>query len=253
MIGGFKIAFLPLCVVGCFAALLLAEEVMRRDRLSAPDWRRISTNWGLGLINLTLAAIVPASSLLAASWTGSGLLAGWPPALAFLILLLVRSLAAYWLHRSFHASRWLWRFHRVHHADTMIDCTTGLRNHPFELPATIVLAVLAVLALRPPLPVVAAVEAVLIIATFWQHAAIRLPEGLTRRLEWVMITPRLHVLHHAEARQDRDSNFGDIFSLWDRLFGTFSPPRAPLIKLGLEDEGHGAQSLAHQLASPFRK
>ena len=253
MIGGFKIAFLPLGVIGCFAALLLAEEVMRRDRLSTPDWQRISTNWGLGLVNWTLAAIVPASSLLAATWSGPGLLAGWPAALAFLTLLLVRSFAAYWLHRSFHASHWFWRFHRVHHADTMIDCTTGLRNHPFELPATMVLAVLAVLALRPPLPVVAAVEAVLVIATFWQHVAIRLPEGLAHCLEWVMITPRLHLLHHAQARQDHDSNFGDIFSFWDQLFGTFSPPRLAPIKLGLEGEKEGAQSLAHQLASPFRK
>lgn len=252
MIGDFKIAFLSLCVIGCFAALLLIEEAMRRDTLSAPNWHRISTNWGLGVVNWTVAAIIPASSLLAGAWSGPGLLASWPAAFAFPALLLVRSLAAYWLHRLFHVSRWLWRIHRVHHADTMIDCTTGLRNHPFELPATIVLAVLTVLALGPPLPVIAAVEAVLIMANFWQHAAIRLPDGLARRLEWVIITPRLHVLHHAQARQDHDRNFGDVISLWDRLFGTFGPPRSAPIEVGLPGEERSAQSLAHQLVTPFR-
>jgi sterol desaturase/sphingolipid hydroxylase (fatty acid hydroxylase superfamily) len=167
-------------------------------------------------------------------------------------LLLVRSLAAYWLHRMFHTAPWLWRIHRVHHADTAIDCTTALRNHFVELPFATMLAVLVILALGPPMPIVAAVEAVLVMANFWQHAAIRLPESLARRLEWVVITPRLHLLHHAQARQDHDTNFGDVFSLWDRLFGTFGAPRSVPITVGLPDEGPGAQSLAHQLASPFR-
>ena len=252
MIGGFKIGLLPLGVIACFAALLVAEELMRRGKMSPPDWPRITTNWGLGLASWLLAAMVPASSLIAALWTGPGLLARWPAPLAFLAFLLARSLTAYWLHRLFHAAPWLWRIHRVHHADTAIDCTTALRNHLFELPAVTVLAALVILALGPPMPIVAAVEAVLIMANFWQHAAIRLPEGLARRLEWIMITPRLHLLHHAQARQDHDSNFGDLLSLWDRLFRTFTPPRSAPINVGLLDEARGAQSLARQLASPFR-
>ena len=256
LIGGFKIAMLPLCVIAGFAALLLVEEIMRRDRASAPDWHRISVNWGLGLTNWALAALVPASSLLAAVWAGvraePGLLTGWPAAAAFLPLLLVRSLAAYWLHRWMHRSRWLWRIHRVHHADTAIDCTTGLRNHPFEALVVTLPTVALVLALGPPLASVAAVEAVLLIANFWQHAAIALPAAPARRLEWLVITPRLHLLHHSQAKQDHDRNFGDLFSLWDRMFGTFAPPRAEAITVGLADEGQTAQSLPQQLAAPFR-
>ncbi len=257
LIGSLKIVVLPLCVIACFAALMLAEEVIRRDRGSAPDWQRIGTNWGLGLVNWALAALVPASSLLVPIWTstwaGPGLLTGWPVAIAFLPLLLVRSLAAYWLHRWLHSSRWLWRIHRVHHADTKIDCTTGLRNHPFEALVVTLPAAAIVLALGPTTASVAAVEAVLLMANFWQHAAIGLPAGLARRLEWLVITPRLHLLHHSQAQQDHDRNFGDLFSLWDRLFGTFAPPRADAIRIGLADEGQAAQSLSHQLAAPFRR
>ena len=239
-------------MIGCFATLLLVEEVARKDEVSGPNLLRISTNWGLALVNWTLAVLIPASSLAAATWSGPGLLSGWPAALAFLPLLLLRSFAAYWLHRWLHVSRWLWRIHRVHHADSAIDCSTGLRNHPFEVLATIVLTTTIVLALGPPLPSVAAVDAVLLITSFWQHAAIRLPEGLTRRLEWALTTPRWHLSHHSQARQEHDSNFGDIVSLWDRMFGTFAPPRSDAIKLGLPEEASGAQSLPRQLASPFR-
>ncbi len=196
--------------------------------------------------------MVPASSIAAALWSGPGLLAGWHVALAFTALLLVRSFTTYWLHRLFHVWKWLWRIHKVHHADTVIDCTTALRNHPFEALATTALAAATVVLLGPTPVIVAAVEAVLLVANFWQHAAIRLPDGLARRTEWLLITPRLHILHHARTRPDHDSNFGDIVSLWDRMFGTFNPPRTETVAAGLCDEDAGAHSLPHQLASPFR-
>ena len=87
LIGSLKIAVLPLCVIACFAALMLAEEVIRRDRGSAPDWQRIGTNWGLGLVNWALAALVPASSLLVPIWTstwaGPGLLTSYQSVFAY--------------------------------------------------------------------------------------------------------------------------------------------------------------------------
>lgn len=244
---------MPLGILASFSLLLLAEELMRRSEPDpGPDWRRIATNWGLAACNWALFALVPVSSLLASAWSGPGLLAGWSVAPAFLPLLLARSFAAYWLHRLLHALPWLWRVHRVHHSDTMIDCTTGLRNHPLEAVLAAVLAALIVIALGAPLATVAAVDAALLVATFWHHAAIRLPQGLARRLEWALITPRLHLLHHALDKQDHDRNFGDLFSLWDTLFATFAPPREGAITVGLAEQAASAQSLPRQLASPFR-
>jgi sterol desaturase/sphingolipid hydroxylase (fatty acid hydroxylase superfamily) len=248
-----KIAFVPLSIMASFAALLLAEEMMR-DKSAAEglEWCRISTNWGLAIANWALFALVPVSSLLARIWTGPGLLASWSAAIAFLPLLLLRSAANYGVHRALHALPWLWRIHRVHHSDTLIDCTTGLRSHAAE--AVIVAAVsgLIVIALGPPLTSVVAVDALLLVATFWHHAAIRLPQGLSRRLEWALITPRLHLLHHSQAKPDHDRNFGDLFSLWDRLFGSFAPPHGGMVRVGLAEEVAIAQSLPHQLAAPFR-
>lgn len=242
----------PMALLLAFFALLLAwEEASRGPASPAPDWPRLRTNWGLAAANFGLAALVPIAGMLSAGMAGRGILSHMPAAVALVILLLVRSLGAYWLHRMFHAQTWLWRIHRVHHADTTIDVSTGLRNHPLEALVVATFAGLAGWTLGPPLAIAAAADAALLAASFWHHAAISLPARWNERLEPVFITPRLHLLHHSRDRIDHDRNFGDFLSIWDRLFGTFSPARATAAPVGVDGEDWRAQSLARQLAAPF--
>lgn len=237
-----------------FAILLVLEETMRGEGAGAPTWQRMVTNWGLGAINVALAALVPIAAFLATFWPDPGLLAGWPAPAAFIALLLARSFAAYWFHRSLHAAPWLWRIHKVHHADTRIDCSTGLRSHPFESLIAAALAAVIVIALGPPPGIVVAVTAALLVASFWHHAAIRLPPGMSRMLEWLVITPRLHLIHHSQERAQHDRNYGDIIVIWDRIFGSYAKPASGPVAVGLaEIASSDAQSLWHQLAVPLRR
>lgn len=239
-------------VIVCFAVLLALEETMRGERAGALPWPRMATNWGLAAINFALAAMLPIAPILAAMWSGPGLLASWPAPAAFLVLLLARSFFAYWFHRGLHAAPWLWAMHKVHHADTQIDCSTGLRSHPFENLIGAALAAGVVIALGPSPATVAAVTATLLVATFWHHAAIRLPAPLSGVLERVIVTPRLHLVHHSQAKADHDRNFGDILVFWDKMFGSFARPANGRVAVGLADvEHHRAQSLWRQLAAPF--
>lgn len=236
-----------------FAALLVAEEWQRPAAEVPPDWRRLGINWSLGLTNILLASLLPVAGIGAALLAASGPMHGWPLLPAFLAVLLVRSFSAYWLHRLFHKLPWLWRIHRVHHGDAHIDTSTGLRNHPIEALIVALTAGGIVFILAPPVAAVAAVDAVLFFVALWQHASIRLPAGLSRQLERLVITPRVHLLHHARAEQYHDTNFGDILPLWDRLFGTYSAPVAGSIAVGLDGEDAAANSLSAQLLAPLRR
>ena len=236
-----------------FALLLAAEEQHRTDREALPDLRRLSTNWGLALANWLLGALVPLGALAAALAAPSGPLTAMPALLAVPPLLLARSLGTYGLHRLSHAVPALWRLHRVHHADTGFDLSTGLRNHPIEMLLATLLAAGITGLLAPPPAAVVVVDGLILAAAFWTHAAIALPPRAAALLERVIITPRLHIIHHSRDAADHDRNFGDTFIVWDRLFGTFKPARADAVRVGLDGEDGDAGSLWRQLALPFTR
>lgn len=241
-------------VIGFVALLLVLEERARAAAAPMPAPARLLTNWGLGAINWTLAALLPFSAtLVSLTLPQIGLLTGLAPAAAFALLLLSRSFTAYWLHRLFHAVPLLWRIHRVHHSDDAMDTSTGLRNHPFEMLAAAATGAGLALLLGAPLLIVAAVDAVLFAAALWQHAAIRMSVRSANRLGLVLITPPVHRLHHSLDPADHDRNFGDLLSVWDHLFGTWQPARSEAPAVGLDDAPGPAQSLPGQLIAPFRR
>lgn len=233
-----------------FALLLLLEEHQRGTARAPIGWHRIVTNWGLGLINMALVALVPVGALFSAIYAEAGPLSGWSALAAFAPVLLVRSFVAYCFHRLFHAVPALWRIHRVHHADTAIDTSTGLRTHPIEALVSAGSAAVVVSVLAPPALAVVAIDALLLGAALWQHAAIRLPASMASLAEWVFVTPRSHLVHHSRLRSEHDSNYGDLLAIWDRLLGTWSSPMPPPRSIGL-DNGPPPNSLSRQLFSPF--
>lgn len=241
-----------------FVGLALLERFFAARQGARDSDARLATNFGLGLGNAVLASLVPLGALVAAGLAearGIGLfhqlaLPGWAMLAA---LLVVRSLASYLQHRVSHALPWLWRIHRVHHSDRQVDLSTGLRNHPAEMLLTLLIAAAATLALGPPVWIVLVAELILFGPALWTHADLLLPERADRLLRVVFVTPSMHLVHHSAARSQCDSNYGDLLSCWDRLFGSYRAPGEGVSRIGLgPEEDPAADSLWRQLLRPLR-
>lgn len=244
-----------------FVALTAVETLRPLVRRPVESRGRLLTNFGLGLLSFGLGALLPLSvpgAALLAGRNGWGLLnlANLPAWLEASVTVLAVSLAHYLFHRAAHAWPLLWRVHRVHHADTAVDLSTTLRNHPLELLVVAPWLCVVALALGLSAPVLAAYQVVALGFGLWGHANLRLPEPVDRALRLVLVTPPMHHVHHSTDARETDSNFGDILSLWDRLFGTYTA--RPLVGLGAMRRGLGAAEdamaghFARQLARPFR-
>src|SRR5437762_13921903 len=116
---------------------------------------------------------------------------------------------------------------RVLHSATHLDISTRLRSHPLVFAALFLTMVPLAIAFGLDRWALAAYEIVESITNLLSHANLRLPEPLDRALRWLLVTPNMHCLHHSSHLPETDSNYSQVFSLWDRLFGTYSAaPRA---------------------------
>jgi sterol desaturase/sphingolipid hydroxylase (fatty acid hydroxylase superfamily) len=235
-----------------FVAERLAPAVQPRVATGLPRLARNASFWLLNTL-LSPLAVLPLTA-----WAATHRLyvrpewwAGLPaPALAFDVLLL--DLLIYWWHRANHEWRLLWRFHEVHHLDRFLDSTTAIRFHFGEVLLSAGARAAVVLLLGFPFVSIVLFESLLLCATIFHHSNLRLPAGIERALSLVIITPGIHWVHHHAVRADTDSNYGTLFSFWDRIFRTRSPTRrTPTMAIGVEDEDDRA--LPALLARPFRR
>jgi len=226
-----------LAVIAAIAAVLLLAEYLIAARPQAR--RRWPTNLGLGAVNALLGfALVAAFPVGAAAWAeGEGIgLFRWleaPEWLALPLTVILLDLAVYWQHRWMHAVPALWRLHRLHHRDTAMDVTTGVRFHPGEIIVSGLYKAALVVLLGASPAAALVFETWIAAASLWEHANLRLPPALDRRLRRLIVTPAMHVVHHGCDRMDTDSNFGFSTSLWDRLFGSYRD-QATSERLGCE-------------------
>ena len=129
----------------------------------------------------------------------------------------------YWQHRLFHTVPLLWRFHKMHHADSHVDTTTGLRFHPVEIGISLGVKAAAVTLLGIPAVAIVIFEVALNGFALFNHANIRLSQKWDDKVGRVLITQRLHRIHHSQAKAESNSNYGFSVSWWDRLFNSFTP------------------------------
>ncbi|MGD9584576.1 MAG: sterol desaturase family protein [Lysobacterales bacterium] len=255
----------PLLRLAVLLSGLLGLGLLERcwpERQRLPYWPRWAQNLGLALVaTLALRLAVPVAALDIALWadqSGFGLLRWFeiPNLIALPLCIVLLDAAIYAQHRAMHRFRWLWRIHRVHHSDTGFDVSLALRFHPFEIVLSMLykLSVIAVLG-AAPLAVIG-YESALLGFALWTHANLALPAGLDRCLRWLIVTPEMHRVHHSVERAETDSNYGNILSLWDRLFASYvAAPRQPSkqMPIGLgEFREPGAQRLTALLEQPFR-
>ena len=222
-------------------ALWLGESTLPMFHAS-PDRRgHAGRNLALGAMNAVVASVAMVALTVTVvelcTLGGFGLLR-WveaPVVLQWVVALVGLDLIHYAAHIAFHKAPGLWRIHAVHHHDDEVDVTTATRFHPLEIGAQC-LAMLPVVALLGlSLRHVVAYESALLAASMFHHANLRLPLWLDRGLRWVIVTPRMHWVHHSSWQPETDSNYGSVLSVWDRLFGTMRVrPDPATIRFGLE-------------------
>ena len=261
--GEIAIGWAPFAGFWLILLVLAAAEQISPLRHGLVERRgRLATNFALGLINLGLATLLPLSAVAAGGYAtvrGWGLLHAvqLPLAAAIAATLIACTLAQYAVHRLAHRSAFLWRFHRIHHADTVIDLSTGFRNHPAELLLLVLVRMAWATALGPPLVAILVAEGFSVVVTMWNHANLRLTARLDRALRLVVVTPTMHHFHHSSRQAETDSNYGELFSCWDRLFGSYCAGDAAAlaeVRPGLGDDfDPRSASLISQLWLPFAR
>ena len=171
---------------------------------------------------------------------------------------LLLDMLIYWQHRLFHTVPMLWRFHKMHHADSHVDTTTGLRFHPVEIAMSLGIKAAAVVMLGVPAIAIVIFEVALNGFALFNHANIRLPQKWDDRIGLVLITQRLHRIHHSQAKNESNSNYGFSVSWWDRLFNSFTPRAAfsdETLPIGQKDVPATKKnaSIIALLQQPFKK
>jgi sterol desaturase/sphingolipid hydroxylase (fatty acid hydroxylase superfamily) len=141
--------------------------------------------------------------------------------LAVAIAVLLFDLWMYAWHRANHEIPFLWRFHQVHHTDPAMDATTALRFHPGELLMSSLLNPLVVLALGMGLTQLILYKSVMLAVILFHHSNVRVPNRWDTRLRRLIVPPSMHRVHHSKIPRETNSNYGTVFSFWDRLFGSF--------------------------------
>ncbi len=170
-------------------------------------------------------------------------------------LLLLDLIGAYFIHWTEHKVKWMWKFHLVHHSDTTVDVTTGLRHHPGETVFRIGFTILAVMIVGAPIGIIMLYQTLSGLFAHITHANINLPKGLDKALSYLFITPLMHKVHHHYTQPLTDTNYGNIFSIWDRIFGTFaSVEDMKELKYGIDTHMAADENdrLSNLLAIPFQ-
>jgi len=168
---------------------------------------------------------------------------------------LVLDLAMYVWHRLNHAIPLLWRFHRVHHTDLNIDISSAARFHFGEVTGSTIITYTLMLFLGAAIFEVRLFQVVLFLMAQFEHSNLKLNPTLEKSLWLLLVPPAMHRIHHSNVKKETDSNYGTIFSFWDRIFGTFvKDVDQDKIVFGLKEFDNPKElMLLKLLALPFRK
>lgn len=154
--------------------------------------------------------------------------------LLFVVSFAFFDLGEYVYHVTMHKVKRLWMFHVVHHSDPVVDISTTLREHPGENFIRLSFTLLWVFLSGAPFWALMLRQIIQAFTTLFAHMNYRLPAKADNIISTVFITPNLHQVHHHYKQPYTDCNYGDVFSIWDRLFGTFKRLRAQDLIFGVD-------------------
>ncbi|WP_445733634.1 sterol desaturase family protein [Mariniflexile sp.] len=249
-------------IVGGLTFFWLLEGIVPLVGFKYKKWKHAIPNLFFTLttilINLPLAFLFLKSS----DWVMAnnfGIL-NWLPTMpiwlyAFVGIFLIDLIGAYLPHLIEHKVKPLWMVHLVHHSDHNVDTTTANRHHPIESLIRYIFTLSGIFIIGTPIALVILYQSLSVVATQFNHANIKLPKKIDTCISYVLVSPDMHKVHHHYKIPYTDSNYGNIFSVWDRLFGTYMELDTDKIIYGVDvfpDEKENS-NIKDLLKQPFQK
>ena len=242
----------------CLAFCWILEGNFPLFRFGIDKWRHARVNFVFLTTTMVINAIFGAATVGVFTWLSInqfGLihLMELPVVVELLICILIFELIAqYAVHFLLHRVKWMWKFHMIHHSDTHLDATSGTRHHPGDFVMREIFALIAVVLTGAPAAFYFFYRICTVFFTYITHANIYVPMWLDKILSFVFITPNMHKFHHHYQRPWTDSNYGNIFSVWDRVFGTFVYDDPSKITYGLDVlDPLKDEKVGYQMGIPF--
>lgn len=169
--------------------------------------------------------------------------------------ILLFDLGSYLTHNLQHKIPFFWRFHRIHHSDNHLNVSSSLRFHPVDvIVSQCIYQCIGVILIGMPITAFVIYGSIAIPLLILQHSNVRFPRRFERFASLVFATPGWHKIHHSSEQEQTDSHYGDVFTFWDRIFGTWGKKQPHEIEYGLKefnrDEHH---RVGHLMVSPFKR
>tara|TARA_B100000768_G_C11266955_1_gene371562 strand:- start:645 stop:1481 length:837 start_codon:yes stop_codon:yes gene_type:complete len=251
-----------LLLVGGITFFWLLEGALPLFRFNYKKWKHATPNLFFTgttiVINFSLAFLL----LLTADWVQAnnfGII-NWMPEMPLWLYILLGVVlldffGAYLAHFTEHKIKPLWMIHLVHHSDHKVDTTTANRHHPLESVIRFGFTLFGVLVVGAPIAIVMIYQSMSLVFTQFTHANIKIPRSIDKLLSYIIVSPDMHKVHHHNLLPYTDANYGNIFSIWDRLLGTYMHLDRDKIVYGVDtfpDEKINS-SLKELLKQPFQK
>ncbi len=249
-------------LVGGLTIFWLIEGAVPLFRFKYKKWRHAIPNLFFTLTTIIVNFALAFLLLKSADWIVAndfGVI-NWLPEMPFWLyvligVLLMDFIGAYLPHYVEHKVRPLWMVHLVHHTDHKVDTTTANRHHPLESVVRFVFTLAGVFIIGAPIGIVMLYQSMSIVATQFTHANIRMPRRVDKALSYFIVSPDMHKVHHHNVLPYTDSNYGNIFSIWDRILGTYMELDRDKLVYGVDvfpDERENS-NIVDLLKQPFQK
>lgn len=246
-------------VVGVLAVFWVLEGYYALVKINYKKWKHAKVNFTFLVFTMLINVGFGALTLGVFYWIetsqfGLLYLVDWPVWAELLLALLVLDfIAQFGVHYMLHKVKWMWRLHIIHHSDTKVDVTTGTRHHPLDFVIRETFALFAVSIMGMPIAFYLVYRILSVFFTYFTHANMNLGK-IDKYISYVFVSPNMHKFHHHWEMPWTDTNFGNMFSFWDRIFGTFVYDDTNKIRYGLDlVDDSTDEDILYQLKFPFDK
>lgn len=249
-----------LWIVLCLGLFWILEGIYPLRKHQYNKWKHAKTNFillGSTIAINVIFGILTVSIFLWLEESNFGLLnmVDFPVWVEIILAIMILDfMSQYVVHYLLHKVPFMWRFHTVHHSDTHVDVTSGTRHHPIDFIFRETFALIGIVIAGLPVAYYLLYRILTVLFTYFSHADIKLPLWLDKGISLVFISPNMHKFHHHHVMPWTDTNFGNIFSIWDRIFGTYVYENTDDIVYGVDIlDAEKSEDILYQLKAPFQK